>query len=103
MMAADRSGSAHSIGWLTSLSLHATLALGGLLVTQRITLAPQPAPFTWNVAMITEPSTPLQPSPAPPEMMSASATKTPSRVPKPNASLMAGRNDYTNAETLGNP
>ena len=53
MIVAGRSGGAHSIGWLTSLCLHATLAFGALVVTQRVTLAPQPVPFTWNVAMVT--------------------------------------------------
>ena len=62
MIIAERWGGAHSIGWLTSLCLHATLAFGALVVTQRVTLAPQPIPFTWNVAMVTEPSGPLQPS-----------------------------------------
>jgi periplasmic protein TonB len=65
MMVAERSGGAHSIGWLTSLCLHATLAFGALAVTQRVTLAPQPIPFTWNVAMVTAPSGPLQSSATP--------------------------------------
>ena len=65
MSVAGRSGGAHSIGWLTSLCLHATLAFGALVVTQRVTLAPQPVPFTWNVAMVTEPSGPLQSSATP--------------------------------------
>ena len=65
MSVAGRSGGAHSIGWLTSLCLHATLAFGALVVTQRVTLAPQPVPFTWNVAMVTAPSEPLQSSATP--------------------------------------
>jgi periplasmic protein TonB len=65
MIVAGQSGGAHSIGWLTSLCLHATLAFGALVVTQRMTLAPQPVPFTWNVAMVTEPSGPLQSSASP--------------------------------------
>ena len=65
MIVAGRSGGAHSIGWLTSLCLHATLAFGALVVTQRVTLAPQPVPFTWNVAMVTDPSGPLQSSATP--------------------------------------
>jgi len=65
MIVAGRSGGAHSIGWLTSLCLHATLAFGALVVTQRVTLAPQPVPFTWIVAMVTAPSGPLQSSATP--------------------------------------
>ena len=65
MIAAGTSGGARSIGWLTSLCLHATLAFGALVVTQRVTLAPQQVPFTWNVAMVTEPSRPLQSSATP--------------------------------------
>ena len=65
MIAAGTSGDARSIGWLTSLCLHATLAFGALVVTQRMTLAPQQVPFTWNVAMVTEPSGPLQSSATP--------------------------------------
>ena len=64
-MVAERSGGPHSIGWLTSLCLHATLAFGGVTVTQRVTLAPQPVPFTWNVAIVTAPSEPLQSSATP--------------------------------------
>src|SRR6478736_10287807 len=65
MIVAGQSGGAHSIGWLTSLCLHATLAFGALVVTQRVTLAPQPVPFTWIVAMVTAPSGPLQSSATP--------------------------------------
>jgi len=65
MMVAERSGGPHSIGWLTSLCLHATLAFGAVTVTQRVTLAPQPVPFTWNVAIVTAPSGPLQSSATP--------------------------------------
>lgn len=64
-MVAERSGGPHSIGWLTSLCLHATLAFGAVTVTQRVTLAPQPVPFTWNVAIVTAPSEPLQSSATP--------------------------------------
>jgi len=55
MSAAERWGGAHSIGWLTSVCFHALLAFGALTVTQRLTLAPQPAPFIWNVTMWTAP------------------------------------------------
>ena len=65
MIAAGRSGGARSIGWLTSLCLHAMLAFGALVVTQRVTLAPQQVPFTWNVAMVTAPSGTLQSSATP--------------------------------------
>src|SRR6476659_7816979 len=65
MSVAGRSERAHSIGWLTSLCLHASLAFGALVVTQRVTLAPQLVPFTWIVAMVTEPSRPLLSSATP--------------------------------------
>ena len=65
MMVAERSGGTHSIGWLTSLCLHATLALVAVTVTQRVMLAPQLVPFTWNVAIVTAPSEPLQSSATP--------------------------------------
>lgn len=77
----ESAGGSYSFGWLTSLSLHAGLALAAMVVTQRLTLAPQPTPFTWNVAMIAAPSEPPQSSAAPP-----SAIRTPSRkssFPKP--------------------
>lgn len=45
--------SAHSVSWLASLLLHATVAFGAFIFTQQIRLAPQPTPFTWNVAMVT--------------------------------------------------
>ena len=48
---------AHSTGWITSLLLHASLAFGAFVFTQQITLAPQPTPFKWNVAMV-EPTPP---------------------------------------------
>jgi periplasmic protein TonB len=65
MMVAERSRGPHSIGWLTSLCLHATLAFGAVTITQRVTLAPQSVPFTWNVAIVTAPSEPLQSSATP--------------------------------------
>ena len=43
---------AQSTGWITSLALHATLAFGAFVFTQQLNLAPQPAPFKWNVAMV---------------------------------------------------
>ncbi len=44
---------AHSVSWLASLLLHATVAFGAFIFTQQIKLAPQPTPFTWDVAMVT--------------------------------------------------
>ena len=67
----------HSIGWLTSVCLHAALAVGALAVTQRMTLAPQPAPFTWSVAMVNTPSQPPRSSAAPPTTIDTRLTKTP--------------------------
>src|SRR5215510_16404537 len=43
---------AQSTGWITSLLLHATLAFGAFVFTQHLSLAPQPTPFKWNVAMV---------------------------------------------------
>lgn len=43
---------AESTGWITSLLLHATLAFGAFVFTQQLSLAPQPTPFKWNVAMV---------------------------------------------------
>lgn len=53
---------ARSLGWLASLGLHAALAFGTLILTQRIMLAPQPPAFTWRVAMVAAPSDSPQPS-----------------------------------------
>ena len=47
---------ARSFGWLASLGLHGALAFVALILTQRMTLAPQPPAFTWRVAMIAAPS-----------------------------------------------
>ena len=80
MMVAERSGGAHSIGWLTSLCLHATLAFGAVTVTQRVTLAPQPVPFTWNVAIVTAPSGPLQSSATPTTTIHPPVNQPPSPV-----------------------
>jgi periplasmic protein TonB len=82
----ESAGGPHSIGWLTSLGLHAGLALGALVVTQRLTLAPQPTPFTWNVAMIAAPSEPPQPSAAPPTAIRTPPTKSSFPKPLPNVS-----------------
>jgi periplasmic protein TonB len=47
---------ARSLGWLASLGLHGALAFVALILTQRMTLAPQPPAFTWRVAMVAAPS-----------------------------------------------
>lgn len=39
-------------GWLVSCLLHGSLVLAAVLFVERIQLAPQPEPFTWNVAMV---------------------------------------------------
>lgn len=78
--------SSHSIGWVTSVSLHAGLALAALLVTQRLTLAPQPTPFTWNVAMVAAPSERPQSSAAPPSTIRTPPKKSSFPKPLPNVS-----------------
>ena len=78
MMVAERSGGTHSIGWLTSLCLHTTLAFGAVTVTQPVTLAPQPVPFTWNVAIVTAPSEPLPSSATPTTTMHPPVNQPPS-------------------------
>jgi periplasmic protein TonB len=80
MMVSERSGGHHSIGWLTSLCLHATLAFAAVTVTQRVTLAPQPVPFTWNVAIVTAPSEPLQSSATPTTTIHPPVNQPPSPV-----------------------
>ena len=52
MTAAERPGGACSIGWITSLCLHGMMAFGALVVTQRLSLAPNAPPFRWNVAIV---------------------------------------------------
>lgn len=47
---------ARSFGWLASLGLHGALAFVALILTQRVTLAPQPPAFTWRVAIVAAPS-----------------------------------------------
>lgn len=64
-----RAGQAHATraGWGLSLLLHGSLIFGALLFAQRVQLAPQPEPFTWNVAMVSpEPSasSPVTPEPS---------------------------------------
>jgi periplasmic protein TonB len=62
MTFAERSKAPHSVGWLTSLCLHAMLALMALMVGHHLALAPQAPPFTWHVAMVGAPSEPLESS-----------------------------------------
>lgn len=101
MTAADRSGNAHSIGWVASLSLHGTLALGALLVTQRITLAPQPAPFTWNVAMVAAPLERLQVSNALPTPVHTRVITASSQARLPSTSATPANSAVsTNAPTV---
>ena len=84
---------AHSVSWLASLLLHATVAFGAFIFTQQIKLAPQPTPFTWNVAIVTtasqattNPSGVSSPT-APPATPSASTPwqrkSSPARTPAP--------------------
>ena len=47
---------ARSLGWLASLGLHGALAFSTLVVSQRMTLAPQTPAFTWRVALVAAPS-----------------------------------------------
>jgi protein TonB len=57
----------HSAGWITSLLLHSTLVFGAFVFTQQLTLAPQPAPFKWTVAMV-------KPTPSETEQTSAAVS-----------------------------
>jgi periplasmic protein TonB len=43
-------------GWATSLALHGLAGSLMFLMTERLTLAPAPEPFTWNVVMQASPS-----------------------------------------------
>lgn len=57
MMRIDRpscstSTDTRAAGWIVSLILHGTLALGAFVFLQQIKLASQPTPFKWNVAMV---------------------------------------------------
>lgn len=42
----------HTAGWLLSLLLHASLVVSSFFFVQRVHLAPQSEPFTWNVAIV---------------------------------------------------
>lgn len=85
MTCAERARSAQSIGWLTSFFLHGTLALGALILTQRMTLAPPPPPFTWNVAIVATPSDSPQRSAALPDSIRPSVLKSRSEARLPNS------------------
>jgi len=67
---------AQSAGWITSLLLHATLAFGAVVFTQQLNLAPQPAPFKWNVAIV-EPTPPNTTNTAVPSSEPAANPETP--------------------------
>ena len=76
---------AHAAGWIASLALHGTLALGAFIFLQQITLAPQTAPFTWNVAMVT-PTGPPKPAPTTAHQSARAAEPTSRPLPaKPEA------------------
>jgi protein TonB len=56
-------------GWATSLALHGLAAGLIFLMTERLTLAPAPEPFTWNVVVQASPSPDnVKPSQADPEI-----------------------------------
>lgn len=95
MTRGERSGGAYSIGWLTSISLHATLAIGALILTQRITLAPNPAPFTWNVALVSAPSEPTPASVSPAQAVPTPFMKKPSPASLPPARAAANDGGIT--------
>lgn len=57
----------HTVGWVVSVLVHGSLIVGALLFVQRVQMAPQSEPFTWNVALVSPGSTPglssISPSP----------------------------------------
>ncbi len=82
---APASTGAHTAGWITSLILHGTLAVGAFIFAQQIRLAPEPPPFKWNVAMVTpEQQSMLAPSPASSPDHAPSATKQPTPTAQPH-------------------
>lgn len=91
MTSTENSTGVHSIAWLASLCLHAGLAWGALVVTQRLMLAPHPTPFTWNVAMINATSEPIQPPAAPPTPKRTPLHKPSFQEPLPNPSPTSPR------------
>ena len=66
---------AYSLGWVVSLILHATLAVGAVVLTQRIQVVADLAPFTWNVAMVA--ATPHRAASTPPSSPSAPPATSP--------------------------
>ncbi|MCX5724885.1 MAG: TonB family protein [Nitrospirae bacterium] len=90
----QRTGQANATraGWVLSLLLHGSFMLGALMFAQRVQLAPQPEPFTWNVAMVspeTAPSTPVTPESSRPPLP-AKQTNAPTAVqPTPPVSPAA--------------
>ena len=59
---------AYTEGWAASVVLHVFGLIGALLLASNLQLAPQPTPFTWEIAMVdpspSEPETVQQPAPA---------------------------------------
>lgn len=78
------SAGAHSVGWISSLLLHATLVFGAFVFTQQIKLAPQVTPFRWNVAMVA----PASPTAINPSSQSVASAATPPAPPSPRRSAM---------------
>ena len=64
---------AYAEGWTASVLLHVFGLLGAVLLATNIQLAPQPTPFTWEIAMV-------EPSPSEPETVQQSA---PVKQPEP--------------------
>jgi periplasmic protein TonB len=88
---------AHSTGWITSLLLHATLSFGAFVFTQQITLAPQPTPFKWNVAMV-------EPTPARTSNPAAASPPESSATPeKPLSSALLPRKSSSSATPQHQP
>lgn len=81
----------YRVGWLVSLLLHSSIIVGAVLFTQRVQLAPQPEPFTWNVALVSPESPPIPsaaassagPSPALTPAKPANPSTMPRREPAP--------------------
>jgi periplasmic protein TonB len=102
MSAAESSGAARLIGWLTSVCLHAMLAFGALIVTQRLTLAPHSAPFTWNVTLWATPPESLRPS-APSPTIQTPVAKVPSKAPSTHASVTPAGGGISTGAVKGDP
>lgn len=90
----QRTGQANATraGWVLSLLLHGSLMLGALMFAQRVQLAPQPEPFTWNVAMVspeTAPSTPVTPESSRPPLPAKQTNAPTAAQPTPPVSPAA--------------